>query len=55
MPIFRKQKKILNIYKEFQRLDKTRTLEIIKIKNRFDTLMGDAMIFFKLPGSFIIC
>ena len=52
---FGNKQKIMLIYKEFQRLDKIRALEIIKIKNRFDTNMGDAMIFFKLPGSFIIC
>lgn len=52
---FGNKKKIMLIYKEFQRLDKIRALEIIKIKNRFETMMGDAMIFFKLPGSFIIC
>ncbi len=49
------KQQIEKIYNKLEQLDSKEIIEIIKIKNRFETVMKDVMIFFKLKGCFIIC
>jgi hypothetical protein len=49
------RKKILEIYDKIIDLEQKGMLEIVKIKNRFQTPLSDAMLFLKFPFSFLIC
>lgn len=53
--IFGDKKKIIKVFEKFKELEEKDIIHLVKIKNRFSTPMGDAMIFFKMPKSFIIC
>ncbi len=53
--IFGDRKKIIHVFEKFKELEEQDKLQLIKIKNRFSTPMSDAMIFFKMPGSFVVC
>ena len=46
---------LIKIFDQFKKLQKQGVLEIVKIKNRFNTPMSDAMLFFKLSNCFMIC
>lgn len=49
------KKEILQVYKNFKKLEEDGEIEIIKIKNRLSTPLNDAMLIFKIKGCWIIC
>jgi hypothetical protein len=53
--IYGDKKTIWKAYKDIKQKEAEDKIQVVKIKNRFSTPMGDAMIFFKFPDSFIIC
>lgn len=43
------------MFTKLKKLEEEEKIQIVKIKNRFSTPMSDAMLFWKMPQSFIIC
>lgn len=49
------KKEVLAVYENVKRLSNANELTIIKLKNRLSTPLNDAMIIFRIKGSFLIC
>ena len=53
--IYGDKKTIYEAYQKIKQNELEDKIQIVKVKNRFHTALGDAMIFFKFPDSFLIC